>query len=129
MQVTIFIICRGIRFSENPRMLSINITINWFSLPSGSAAYTVQPVWIPSSPLPDRFIISHIATSTSPAGQNCFIHPLLSIHGVILATSSGPFIIASNDLFLACRRKSLLPFAHCGHANTIRLTFGDGYPH
>ena len=129
MQVTIFIVYkRGNQFGKNPLILSIYIAINLFSLPSESAVYTVQPVLIPSSLFPDLFIFSDIATSTSPASRNCFIHPLLSIHCVILVTSSELFIMASYNLSLARRRKSPLPFAHCGHANTMCLTFGDGYP-
>lgn len=57
-----------------PLILSVYITINLFSLSSGSVVYTVQPVWIPSFPPPDRFTLSEIATSASPASRKCFIH-------------------------------------------------------
>ena len=130
MQATFVIIRKkGNQFGKNPMILSIYIPINLFSLPLGSTVYTVQSAWIPSSPLPDRFIIFDIVTSISPASRNCFIHSLLSIHCVILATSSGLFIIASNYLSLACWWKSPHPFAQCKHTNTMWLTFCDGYPH
>ncbi|VDB90880.1 Bgt-20908 [Blumeria graminis f. sp. tritici] len=58
MQVTIFTIYKGgNQFGENSLILSVYIPINLLNLPSGSAAHTVQPVWIPSFPFPDRFII------------------------------------------------------------------------
>ena len=81
-------------------------------------------------PLPFQFILffRHCCLHF-PASRNCFIHPLHSIHCVIRATSSGLFIIASNDLSFACRRTLSLPLAHCGHANCMCLTFYDGYPH
>ena len=99
------------------------------SLPLGSAIFTVQPVWIPSYPFPDRFIFSETAFSTSPTSRNCSIHPSVIIHCVILATSSALFIMASKDLSLANLSTSPLPLAHCGHARTMCLTFWDGYPH
>ena len=63
MQITIFIIYKeGNQFGENLLILSFYVPINLFTLPSCCVVYTVQPVWIPSSPLPDRFIVSDIAT-------------------------------------------------------------------
>ena len=112
-----------------PRGPACLIAVDLFSLPSGNVVYIVQPVLIPTSPFPDRFILSDIASWTSPISRNYFIRPLLGIHWVILVTSSGLFIIASNDMPLACLWKSPLPFAHCGHANTMCLSFCNECPH